>query len=268
MRFSKYHGCKNDFIVIVDEEVSPQLARDLCDRHAGIGADGVALVSLGEGLSPPRMRIINADGSQPEMCGNALRCVVKHLCDNGMVEEARKVDVLTDAGLLTATVELDRHGRVAVVEVDMGPPREPVIARTCTVMGRPLKGYTVSMGNPHFIVESARPMRDAQELGLSVSTHLDFPEGVNASFIRVLDDKRVEAVVYERGAGLTMACGTGACAIVAVGQVKGWFWAAPVNVQLPGGILNIRKSDDGHLFMRGPAEHVFDGERFDGEGSP
>src|SRR5262249_50078920 len=160
--------------------------RDLCDRHAGVGADGVAIITLSPGLTPPRMRIINADGSQPEMCGNALRCVVKHLVDQNLVEGDADVHVLTDAGLLTARPELDGDGHVTMVEVDMGPPREPALARKLSVLGRPLEGYTVSMGNPHFVVESQRPMRDAQELGLAVSTHLDFPEGTNASFIRVI----------------------------------------------------------------------------------
>jgi diaminopimelate epimerase len=261
MRFSKYHGCNNDFLVFVDEELTPAAARQLCDRHAGIGADGVALITRSAAPTPPRMRIINQDGSQPEMCGNALRCVVKHLCDKGYVAPQGEVQVATDAGLLSARTELDKHGRVAMVEVDMGPPRAPVTPRTCSVFGRPLDGFTTSMGNPHFVLESQRPLRDAQELGLAVSTHLDFPEGTNASFVRVLDDGRVEAVVYERGAGLTMACGTGACAIVAVGQANGWFKKeGTVQVLLPGGRLDIR-AQGGHLFMRGPAVHVFDGER-------
>ncbi|MCC6808651.1 MAG: diaminopimelate epimerase [Deltaproteobacteria bacterium] len=260
MRFSKYHGCQNDFIVILDEEMTPAVARQLCDRHAGIGADGVALVTLSPGLAPPRMQIINADGSQPEMCGNALRCVVKHLVDNALVDEDEEVHVITDAGLLSARTEMDKDGRVKMVTVDMGPPREPVQAKMCNVVGRPLRGHTVSMGNPHFVIESPLPMRDAQSIGQQVSTHLDFPEGTNASFVHVLDKNRCEAVVFERGAGLTMACGTGACAIVAVGQQKGWFGSDPVEVQLPGGRLTITRFPDGHLHMRGAAVWVFDGE--------
>jgi diaminopimelate epimerase len=260
MRFSKYHGCQNDFIVVVDEELTPQAARHLCDRHAGIGADGVALLSLPKGLAPPRMRIINADGSQPEMCGNALRCVIKHLVDHGFVESPANVRVMTDAGLLTAQGSLDDKGHIDGVLVDMGPPREPVTPRSVSVMGRAIAGHTVSMGNPHFVIASERPHHDAKELGLLVSTHLDFPEGVNASFVRVRDKANVEAVVFERGAGLTMACGTGACAIVAVGLDLGWFSGQSVTVHLAGGKLIISRFPDGHLHMRGPAVWVFDGE--------
>ena len=260
MRFSKYHGCQNDFIVVVDDALTPSQARHLCDRHGGIGADGVALLTLAKGLEPPRMRIINADGSQPEMCGNALRCVVKHLVDHGFVESPTAVKVMTDAGLLTAHGAIDEKGRVELVEVDMGPPREPVTPRSVSVMGRTMKGHTVSMGNPHFVIESQRPMHDAKEFGLLLATHLDFPEGVNASFVRVIDKTNVEAVVFERGAGLTMACGTGACAIAAVGLALGWFSGPPISVQLPGGKLIISRFPDGHLHMRGPAVWVFDGE--------
>ena len=261
MRFSKYHGCQNDFIVVVGDELTPQNARHLCDRHAGIGADGIALVTLTKGLEPPRMQIINAVGSQPEMCGNALRCVIKHLVDHGFVESPTGVKVMTDSGLLTADAAIDHKGRVELVEVDMGPTREPVTARSVSVLsGRQIKGHTVSMGNPHFVIESQRPMHDAKELGLLVATHLEFPEGVNASFVRVIDKSNVEAVVFERGAGLTMACGTGACAIAAVGMELGWFSAQPMTVQLPGGKLIISRFPDGHLHMRGPAVWVFDGE--------
>ncbi len=261
MRFSKYHGCKNDFIVVVDQVLSPAEARALCDRHTGVGADGVALVSAGRADEPPAMRIINADGSVPEMCGNALRCVVKHLMDRGLAPDRGSVDVATDAGTLRAVYARDARGRVSEVTVDMGPPRTPVEPRAMqTAAGRLLSGYTVSMGNPHFVTQSDRPMHDAQELGAEASTHGDFPEGINASFVRIRDPRHAEAVVFERGAGLTQACGTGACAIAAVGWHLGLLDPLQVEVQLPGGALFISRSDAGHLMMRGPATWVFDGE--------
>jgi diaminopimelate epimerase len=258
--FSKYHGCQNDFLVFVNTEISTDEARRLCARHTGVGADGVAMVTLPDAGHPARMRIINADGSVPEMCGNALRCVVKHLVDGGYGGADGHIRVSTDSGVLDSAYRCDSEGKVIEVAVNMGPPRTPVVsARVLTERGRAFSGYTVSMGNPHFVVMSDNPVHDAREFGLALSMHQNFPEGTNASFVHFDNRAQATAVVYERGAGLTMACGTGACAIATVGRSLGKLQAAPVSVHLPGGTLNISLNADGSIIMRGPAAWVFDG---------
>lgn len=254
VQFAKYQACENDFIVVVDTAMSPEEARALCDRRTGIGADGVLALERGETW---RMRIYNADGSEPEMCGNGFRCATKHLLDHRLTHEPFRLQ--TEAGTLTASVA--RSGgehKVAHVTVDMGPLRKDAEGRThllqtLTVNARNFTGTYVSMGNPHFVIPSEHPRADAEAHGRALATHAFFAKGCNIEFVR-FHGNRAECVVYERGVGITQACGTGACAVAAVGQLHEH---GTRFVDLPGGTLDIALSHTIH--MTGPVAWVFDG---------
>lgn len=264
--FDKYEGLGNDFVVIqTDDEqaVSSEMAREICDRRFGVGADGVLLVM------PPkddahvaRMRVVNADGSVPEMCGNGLRCVALHVARTGANADG---EYETDAGLRGCVV--DTSGGEGFVSVDMGIVRS-LGPKTVDVEGDLVEVGLGDAGNPHAILfrttEEAIPIhRGVDHLGPRIATHADFPDGVNVNF--ALIDPRVpnvvHLVVWERGVGRTLACGTGACATVTVGCDRGLFdWAIPVTVHLPGGVLEITVEKSGACRMRGPAHHVYAGK--------
>jgi diaminopimelate epimerase len=251
VHFAKYQACENDFIVVVDTAMDAAQARALCHRRTGIGADGVLALERGE---PWRMRIYNADGSEPEMCGNGFRCAAKHLLDRALTREPFRL--ATDAGVLTATVA--RGGgddKITEVTVDMGPPRGAIETHTISAGGHDFTGDTVSMGNPHFVIASAAPREDAERFGHALATHAFFAQGCNIEFARFHAD-RAECVVYERGVGITQACGTGACAVAVVGTQQGH---GTRFVDLPGGTLDIAVGET--VYMTGPVAWVFDGER-------
>ncbi len=273
MHFSKYHGAGNDFILVEGDAttVSSADAQRLCDRHFGIGADGILLIG------PPQtegslasMRVVNSDGSVPEMCGNGLRCVALYLAHHRAVTD---FVVDTGAGALRCQVALDgEHG--GQVTIDMGVAT--VDAASVTSAGRvtlevgahgPLEFVGVSTGNPHAVVFG--PWENTKEAaaqhGAALSCHRAFPQGANVGFARVVGHKTLELTVFERGAGLTLACGTGACAAasaaVALGKVES---GEEVPVSLPGGLLHISVSslsaNTYNTVMRGPAQRVFVGE--------
>ena len=252
--FSKYEGLGNDFVVVEasrDDAVSVELARRLCDRRLGIGADGVLLVLPGRSPETAgRMKVINADGSVPEMCGNGLRCVALH------VARGRKLDpgtllFDTDAG----TKKCDVAGNI--VTIDMG-----VVRWTENVT---LEGRAWSLGdagNPHAItrVEAQLSMDEIDRLGPPIEKNAHFSHGTNVEFAVIKSPTEIDLVVYERGVGITQACGTGACATAAVAIHEGWVPAGnEIIVNLPGGPLAIRMTADGHAIMRGPANFVFGG---------
>jgi len=267
LRFAKYHGLGNDFIVI-DEAVSARAATLLCDRRFGVGADGVLMVLPAPAAgADARMRILNADGSEPEMCGNGIRCVAKELFDSGRVrKDVIRIDTL--AGVLACAVQVGESGRVDTVAVEMGRPRltrgraqEPL-----AIGGRELALTCVSMGNPHAItfVSGEEPLRPlAERLGPLVEHHEWFPMRTNVEFARVRSSgAEIELVVWERGCGITMACGTGACATAAAAVLTGRAPAGrEIAVDLPGGRLGITVAEDGSgVRMRGPARLAFRGE--------
>jgi len=267
LRFAKYHGLGNDFIVI-DEAVSARAATLLCDRRFGVGADGVLMVLPAPAAgADARMRILNADGSEPEMCGNGIRCVAKELFDSGRVrKDVIRIDTL--AGVLACAVQVGESGRVDTVAVEMGRPRltreraqEPL-----AIGGRELVLTCVSMGNPHAItfVSGEEPLRPlAERLGPLVEHHEWFPMRTNVEFARVRSSgAEIELVVWERGCGITMACGTGACATAAAAVLTGRAPAGrEIAVDLPGGRLGITVAEDGSgVRMRGPARLAFRGE--------
>ena len=270
MRFTKMHGIGNDFILLDGFErgiPDPEgLAAWLCDRHFGIGADGLIL-ALPSSQADARMRIINSDGSEAEMCGNGLRCLGKFLYETGLCRKT-PMRVETLAGLLTLALETGDDGAVARVTVDMGAPvfdpaRIPVAAETNAVTleaaGRRLRFFCVSMGNPHAVTFDLFP-DDATfaALGPLLERHPVFPRRCNIEFCRLTGDG-AQVRVWERGDGPTLACGTGACAVLAAGASQGLL-PRQARIQLPGGALVIRWDDGGHLFMTGPAETVFTGE--------
>lgn len=264
MGFHKYEGLGNDFIVVEAEEpdvVPVTVARRLCDRRRGIGADGVLVV-----LPPAaadhagRMIVINADGSIPEMCGNGLRCVALHVARRRGVREGTLV-FETGAGPLRCDV-LDTGDAAAEgqVTIDMGLVRWLEDVRL-DVEGEAWELALADAGNPHAITTRSVSRADIDRVGPRLATHLRFPKGTNVEFATVLSPTMIDLVVWERGVGVTEACGTGACATVAVAVEKGWSPKdTEVAVTLPGGVLQIRIDARGHAIMRGPARHVFSGD--------
>ena len=259
LSFHKYEGLGNDFVLIEadrEDRVSAELARALCDRRFGVGGDGVLLVlpPRSDGAAA-RMRVVNADGSVPEMCGNGLRCAALHVARARGLERG---ELLFDTDAGPKPCAIDDAGAKGLVTVDMGVVRVDG-ALTLEIEGVGWELALADAGNPHAVTvqEADRPTIDA--VGPRIATDARFPAGTNVEFATFRGDE-VDLVVYERGVGVTLACGTGACATVAVGVSKGWVRAGqPVRVHLPGGDLAITVGGDGRAVMRGPARHVFSG---------
>lgn len=275
MHFTKVHGLGNDFIIVnvgigegFPDDYS-SLAREMCDRKFGIGADGLVLL-LDSGQADLRMKIINSDGSQAEMCGNAIRCVAKYLYERGIIRK-EEIHIETLAGIIVPKLTVN-NGVVEAVRVDMGAPRlerglipmvgpeGPVINEALEVNGQVFYITAVSMGNPHCVIFvqdlSTIPLN---LIGPIIENHPAFPNKTNVEFVQVLSPSEVRMLVWERGAGPTMACGTGACA-VGVAAVLNGLTEKAVTVHLPGGPLQIEWDGLGSVFMTGPATEVFNGE--------
>ncbi|ABO50221.1 diaminopimelate epimerase [Desulforamulus reducens MI-1] len=275
MYFTKVHGLGNDFILVnagtgqgFTDDCST-LAKEVCDRKFGIGADGLVLL-YDSGVADVRMKIVNSDGSEAEMCGNAIRCVAKYLYDHGIIKKD-EIKVETLAGIIVPQI-IQQEGSVKAVRVDMGEPRVeraeiPMIGPPGQVIGEELavngKVYlvtAVSMGNPHCII-FVPDLEDISltQVGPQIEVHPAFPKKTNVEFVQVLGPNEVRMVVWERGAGPTMACGTGACAVAVAGVLNG-FTERMVTVHLPGGSLMIEWAENGRIYMTGPATEVFSGE--------
>jgi diaminopimelate epimerase len=257
--FAKYEGLGNDFIVVevADEyDLPAQRVPRLCDRHFGIGADGVLLIlPTRRGDCVRRMSVINADGTAAEMCGNGVRCVALHIARAGGVEQGT-VRVDTDSGPLACTIEDARHE--GIVTVDMGVVRV-LGERTIQTERGPLSLTTVDAGNPHAVLFGRFQRHEAEHLGPVISHHPDFAQGTNVGFAHLERDV-IHLLVWERGAGMTLACGTGACAAVAAAAAKGLVpESSTVIVRLPGGTLSVKIDHDRRATLRGPARHVFSG---------
>ncbi len=264
--FEKYEGLGNDFVVVDADHadaVSVERARELCDRRLGIGADGVLLVLPPRSTGAAgRMVVINADGSIPEMCGNGLRCVALHVARKRGVREG-SLTFDTDAGTKPCAID-DRDER-GLVTVDMGVVRwtEDV---SLDIDGDRWDFALGDAGNPHAITQRAASLEEIRRIGPRVEKHPRFPSGTNVEFAVLRSPTEIDLVVWERGVGITQACGTGACATVAVAVKKGWSPAdTEVAVKLPGGVLHIRMAPNGHAIMQGPARHVFSGRAVPGE---
>jgi diaminopimelate epimerase len=259
--FHKYEGLGNDFIVVDagdERDVLPDRAVALCDRRFGVGADGVLLVLPSrEPGCDARMRVINADGSISEMCGNGVRCVALHLARAGRATAvAGRVCVDTDAGARACTVD-DTRGE-GIVTADMGVVRVQG-ERSVEVDGKRVRVELADAGNPHAVLFGSFDRRDVEHLGPRIAMHREFPRGTNVEFARVAGDG-IDLVVWERGVGVTLACGTGACATAAVACADGLLpRGAPIAVRLPGGRLDVTIHEGGRVTMRGPARHVFSG---------
>jgi len=276
--FVKMHGLGNDFILIDclskplgDSSFLSYLAKKLCNRNFGIGADGLILI-LPSSNTDLKMRIFNSDGSESQMCGNGIRCFAKYAYENKLVSK-NKFTVETLAGIITTEL-IFKDKEISGIKVDMGIPklkrREiPMEGENApTVVNEILKINSkyifkitcVSMGNPHCIIF----VNDVQsipvdEIGPKIENHPLFPEKTNVEFIQVLNKQEINFRVWERGVGETLACGTGACAAL-VAAVLNKKTDREAIIHLPGGDLDIRWADDGHVYMTGPAELVFRGE--------
>ncbi|WP_303823699.1 diaminopimelate epimerase [Ruminococcus flavefaciens] len=277
MRFTKMQGCGNDYIYIncFEESVtSPQeLAKAVSDRHFGIGSDGLVLICPGN-TADCRMRMFNSDGSESEMCGNAIRCVAKYVYDRDIIHK-RELSVETLAGIKYITINTDENDIARTMTVDMGAPiteaaEIPVIAGNSPVTdlklsahGRDFTFTCVSMGNPHAVtfIDEAVSSFEVERFGKIFEVDEHFPHRSNIEFAEILSPSHLKMRVWERGAGETLACGTGTCATVAAACLNGICPREPVTVDLLGGQLCIEWNEkDGHIYMTGPAEFVFDGE--------
>ena len=271
MHFTKVHGLGNDFILLDGRTRQldySKIAPALCHRQTGVGADGLLIV-LESDKADVRMRIINSDGSEPEMCGNGIRCFAKYVYERGIVKKTGFA-VETLAGIMKPKLVL-KDGAVSGVTVDMGEPfleckQIPVrgegtcIDRELTVNGQALRYTSVLVGVPHTTVFVDDPT-DPQWMGMGwdVEHAGVFPNRTNVDFVRVIDDRTIELRTFERGCGPTLACGTGACG-AAVACVLNKKTGRSVDVQIELGTLHIDWAEDNHVYMTGPAEIVFEGE--------
>lgn len=274
MKFTKMHGIGNDYIYVncIEQciENPSQVAKIVSNRHFGIGSDGLVLILPSE-KAEFRMRMFNADGSEAEMCGNAIRCVGKYVYDNALTDKTTiSIETLAGIKILKMTVE---EGKVSLIRVDMGEPilvpeKIPVLSKKENFISEPVdvddKIYTVtcvSMGNPHAViyVDNVDDFR-LMEIGPKMEIHKLFPRKINAEFVQILDRNTLKMRVWERGAGETLACGTGACAVL-VASVLNNLSERKSTVKLLGGDLLIEwNAEDNHVYMTGPATKVFDGE--------
>lgn len=283
MKFTKMHGCGNDYVYVdCTKEVIPDIAATavrVSDRHFGIGSDGLILIKSSE-VADFEMDMYNADGSRGKMCGNGIRCVAKYVYDHGLTNKT-EITVDTQAGIKTLQLTVC-DGKVSKVRVDMGEPvlipqeipvkasvlgladdrREAIVAQPFTVANSSYDITCVSMGNPHcitFIDEDVRSF-PLESIGPLFEKHELFPEGVNTEFVNIIDKEHLRMRVWERGSGETLACGTGACAVAVASYLNG-FTGCKVDVELMGGHLEIvYDAATNHVFMTGPATEVFSGE--------
>jgi len=274
--FKKMHGTLNDFVVFHDLENRVALTEEqvsfLCDRRAGIGADGVIAVRHSNNADF-FMDYINADGSLAEMCGNGIRCLAKYVHDAGLTHK-KIVSVETRAGVKILELVPGNNGKIGRVKVDMGPPifepekipvkirdDHPIIDFPIESQGQLFLGTLVSMGNPHCVIFlNEKPDAFPLKYGPTIERHELFPAKTNVEFVQVPDRKNIVMRVWERGSGETLACGTGACAAVVAGIRRGLL-DSPVRVATRGGALTVAWSNGAApVMMTGPAETVFEGE--------
>lgn len=276
MKFTKWQGVGNDFIIPDELDFAvaggiKDFAQEICDRHFGVGADGLCLLETTD-KADIRMRLINADGSEAEMCGNLIRCVARHLYETGFINKT-KMSVETLAGIMLPEVIVEQ-GEVVKIKVDMGVPKtnygeipikgnpsDKAINVSLTVNGKEFIGTGVSMGNPHFViyVDDIKSI-DIEKMGPLLETHEMFPAKANIEFVQVINKNQIRMRVWERGAGITLACGTGACASTVAGVLNDKI-EPKVEVLLDGGSLFIEWDKKGeHIYMSGSAVKVFAGE--------
>lgn len=275
LKFIKMHGLGNDYVYMnaIDQEINDrsELAKYVSDRHFGIGSDGLILICPSD-KADFRMQMFNSDGSEAEMCGNGIRCVGKFVYDNKLTDKTI-VAVETLAGIKILNLNVV-DGKVETVRVDMGEPileakdipvisdEHPVKNLKLKVEDREFRFTCVSMGNPHaitFIEDNVKEF-DVEKYGKVLEVDSAFPKKANIEFVNVIDDKSLKMRVWERGAGETMACGTGACGVAVAAFLNG-YTQRKVEIELLGGKLNVEwNQDDNHIYMTGPATTVYTGE--------
>ena len=277
MKFTKMHGAGNDYVYVNAFEQDrdwAEISRMISDRHTGIGADGL-IIAIPSDKADFQMRMFNADGSEGEMCGNGIRCLVAFAIDEGIVRKNEGLKTVeTGAGVLTVTPEFNGN-EMTNASVGMGYPvfepskvpvnilvgDWPILNYPLAVDGYDLELTFVSMGNPHAIafIDDDVDNFPLESVGPKVENHSLFPNKVNFEITNVLTERHVKTRVWERGSGITMACGTGACAVMAAAKLKNLVGDC-VEVGLPGGILEVRWTGCGEMTMRGPVKTVFKGE--------
>jgi diaminopimelate epimerase len=270
LRFAKYQGLGNDFIVVNGLNGPPTLgparARKLCDRHFGVGADQL-LALTAEPDADARMQVYNADGSEAGQCGNGLRCVARFLYDEGLVAESRS-EVVIAVGRqryhvlrLSASRYRVNMGRPAFTDVELPAELSEHGEAQLEALGRSFAAHCVHVGNPHAVIFSdGEPRPLAERYGPALERHPGFVARVNVSFVRPVE-RGFEAVVFERGDGITLACGSGATAIGAAAVAHGlWPKQEPMEIRLPGGTLQVTVRESGEVDMEGEAVRVFTGE--------
>ncbi len=272
--FSKWHGLGNDFVIVngLEEKIDNynEVAIKVCDRNFGIGADGLVVI-LPSQIADFEMRIFNSDGSEAEMCGNVTRCIARYVFEYGLTNK-KKITLETKAGIIKPEL-IFIDNVLSTIRVDMGEPRlkrgeipmtgtenEQVINESLLVDGAEYRITCVSMGNPHCIlfVDDITSI-DLCDLGSKIETHATFPRKTNVEFVQVLNKQNLRMRVWERGAGITMACGTGACATLVAAVLNGKT-DRQATVELDGGELLIEWGVDNHIYMSGPAVEVFRGQ--------
>ncbi|MBW2519606.1 MAG: diaminopimelate epimerase, partial [Deltaproteobacteria bacterium] len=274
MKFTKMHGAGNDYIYIngFDTKVSDpaKLAKEISDRHFGVGSDGMILI-LPSKVADVRMRMFNADGTEAEMCGNGLRCVGKYVYDHSLIRK-QHITVETGAGILALDMSMNAKGHVNRVRVNMGRPKlsrgevpmtgpsqERFVDQELSVLDRTFQATCVSMGNPHCVIYIENIENFPVHLyGPAIENLPDFPQRTNVEFVEVLDLTEVRQRTWERGAGETLACGTGAAAVTVAGVLTGRTSRTLLN-HLLGGDLEMEWDGENDVFMTGPAVEVFSG---------
>ena len=260
MHFTKMHGLGNDYLYVYGEvpQNIEELSIKLSERHFGAGSDGMIYISPSE-IADFKMRIFNADGSEAKMCGNGVRCVGKYVYDKGYTDK-KKLRIETLSGIRILDLQVS-NGKVKSVSVDMGKAEVSEDLKL-SIDGEAVVCTPVSVGNPHAVIfADDADTAPLTTLGPKVEHHEAFPDGVNTEFVQVIDNRTLRMRVWERGSGVTMACGTGACASTAA-AIKNKFCSfdEDISVILDGGTLKIRISPDYSVIMTGPAETVYEGE--------
>ena len=275
MRFTKMHGLGNDYVYVDCVNGPPvkdpaAVAVKVSDRHFGIGSDGLILIGRSE-VADAHMRMFNADGSEGEMCGNGLRCVAKYVHDHGIARKPQ-LKIETGRGVLTVDLEVT-NGKAERVRVNMGTPilksadipttlpGDPPVDVAFTANGVSCRGTCVSMGNPHVVIYGSDLAEIPLEaVGPRIENAPEFPRRINVHFVEVHSESEVTMRTWERGSGITLACGTGACAVCVAGVLTART-GRKLLAHLPGGDLELEWNEaDNHVYMTGPATEVFSGE--------
>jgi len=273
-KFSKWQGCGNDFVIVdcFKEQIDDftNVAIKVCDRHYGIGADGLILVMPSD-QADFKMRIFNTDGSEAEMCGNGIRCFARYIYEAKLTTKTL-FTVETGAGIIKPEIILTAENTVDLIRVDMGEPilaadkipvagfgSEQVIAQPITILDKEYKMTCVSMGNPHCVVfVDDITQINLEKVGPLFEINQHFPKKINTEFAEVKDRGHIRMRVWERGAAVTLACGTGSCATI-VAAVLNHKTDRKVEIELDGGLLFVEWRQEGTVYMSGPAEKVFSG---------